>query len=224
MELNVDYLSGPFFHFPKQCWDFVVEALQKLSPNLPIVSVGSGNGYLEQLLHNEFPEREFLCVEPVFNGWLSLPDEELGMKPVCATVDDSTLDHVVGNCVMLLFWPSPNANGYDVEAIERLQPEALIVTYGPCGCAGSDNLRKLLDDNGEHAGLDPARPALREITPASGKLYHLKTTYSVVCGTGYGFSGKTLRLVVYTQGWDNQWPFTKKEDWIDDDNENCVIA
>ena len=68
------------------------------------------------------------------------------------TVDDliESRPTVVGNCVLLLIWPEPESkeNEYDIEAVRKLQPRALLTLYDKypygVGISGSRDFRKWL--------------------------------------------------------------------------------
>ncbi len=124
---------------------------------LPIVSVGSGNGFLESKIATDL-KTNVICVEPKPGDWSSGDDEpgRVYMIPQYKTVQDlmTSQPEIIGKCHLLIVWSSPNQSEYDIDAIRDLKPVTITIIYEETGCAGSYLLHKWIDKNGGHSSTD----------------------------------------------------------------------
>lgn len=115
--------------------------------SMPFVSVGSGDGKYEQMLIDG--SVNVICVD---NQTGDCAPKSFVHYPEYATCDDLLADnnqHLIDNCVLLLFWPYDNHRStelqtslnktypYDVEAVVKLQPKHIIILYEEYGAAAS---------------------------------------------------------------------------------------
>lgn len=119
---------------------FLVQELIKIFtdlPKIPIVSVGSGGGYLETALKNLHNDLNFVLVDPTPDSFET--KEDLGCTPNFKTVGDliAQIPEIVNECCVLLPWCFPNDSTYDLEAVVALNPKHIVVLYecigGACG-------------------------------------------------------------------------------------------
>ena len=103
---------------------------------LPLISVGSGSGYIEKLLANVY-QTPLICVDPV-------APTICAQKPEYAYVSHLCMGRpaYIGACNVFINWPFPTAlnSGYDMEAIETLQPDNILLIISTCGLSGSARL------------------------------------------------------------------------------------
>ena len=101
----------------------------------PIISVGSGNGSVEQCLEN-INDCSIICVDPKPNSFQ--PNFDQQRKPNFSTVSDliSKNPKLVENCDLLINWPTPN----DFDAIIDLKPKRIVLVVGTDGSSGGDKL------------------------------------------------------------------------------------
>lgn len=113
--------------------------LQEAYAACPIVSVGSGVGEWEKRL--EAKGVPVICVDPAPN---SFDDRKVFKAPEYGTVADliAARSEVVGNCILLLIWASPNDSKYDIEAVRDLKPRVVVALYGSDGAAGGEQFRR----------------------------------------------------------------------------------
>jgi len=92
----------------------------------PLVSVGSGNGYLEKAIEDVLPKKKIICIDP--NPLSFYKHSEIYKKPEFSYVKDliKKMPSIVGECVLLLNWCNPNNSIYDYEAILNLQPKGFV--------------------------------------------------------------------------------------------------
>ena len=134
--------------------DLLQEFYNDIDNNLPIVSAGSGLGWIEyKLFHDPSNKKrkEIICVDPSPNSWQKKDDLSAfggkGMSPQFATCKDllASRKDIVGKCNLLLIWPYPNGSGrYDVEFILELKPKKILLVIESTGSAGSDMLYTFL--------------------------------------------------------------------------------
>lgn len=202
------YLSGPFCEDPPgsfgYLFDFIEFCVDQLklessvaTAKILVVSVGSGNGYVEGHLRRKYPSLEYVGIDPQPNEWHAVPAENYDavcLKAEYETVADfleSRADAATQKIILLMLWPEPNNPGYDLDALLSLKPDAFFITYGPCGCAGSQQLIDALDP-------ENSMGAPEQLTFHSSQLtYRLKLLYRITIGTGSGFSGKTEHCIAY---------------------------
>jgi hypothetical protein len=113
---------------------------------ISIVSVGSGNGVLERQISNEL-KTDIICVDPDPESYEKYPTNmSLAMIPQYNNVVSliKSKPDLIGNCILLIGWSSPNDTTYDLEAIDALKPSRIVLIYETTGIAGSFSLHKWL--------------------------------------------------------------------------------
>lgn len=115
----------------------------------PVVSVGSGSGYVEAQCLERIPGLQIVLVDPVDpeeNTFSPVP-EHLSKKPSYCYVEDLVADNpdIVGECHLFLNWSLPNNDFYDYESILALKPLSIIICCEVSGSAGSKKLLAWLD-------------------------------------------------------------------------------
>lgn len=121
---------------------------------LEFASIGSGNGKIEKWLVDE-TDATITCVDPDPTAYT--PGQVM-IAPEFSTVDGliSSRPDSVGNIGVLLVWPSPNSGGgfgfddadeeskvgYDLDAIQQLNPPVIVLMYASCGASGSEDLQE----------------------------------------------------------------------------------
>lgn len=116
-----------------------LHAMRCIFPGVPFVSIGSGYGLVEYIAEETVPDdvnggtMEWIGVDPDPGSWprRDLRGEDGPFFP--ATYRDAeTLARqrpdMVGNCVVVLNWPSPNDSTYDIDAVGILEPLAVWAT------------------------------------------------------------------------------------------------
>lgn len=103
-----------------------------------IVSVGSGDGFVENHLEKTFGIN-IICVDP----------KKYENSETCKTSEYDTVEQLLkakpsikSNCVLFLNWPIPNDSTYDFDAIMSLQPEDIILIFESTGSAGGIKLQE----------------------------------------------------------------------------------
>jgi len=117
-----------------------------------IISVGSGTGYLEKFIEMAFRQKlQMICIDPDPTQFSSEP---IKREPDYPTVDEFLETRPVApwNSIVLLNWPETREThgaGYDVDAIRKLNPLAVIIIYEldyiDSGSAGSEALHRMRD-------------------------------------------------------------------------------
>lgn len=183
----------------------IYQQLNVLGSSLPIISVGSGQGQVERELCDvwyDSENRTLICVDPSPDSFPG-PIFNQGMKPHYKTIDEAILAHpeYIQNCVLLMIWPNPTETSdpedklvYDVEAISRLKPAAIVMLVEVFGGAGSQQLhawrslqlnRGFADDI--HMELLDSQSKLLTLKKNCAKLYRRVSSTSyvqrfIVCG------------------------------------------
>lgn len=115
--------------------------------NLPLVSVGSGNGFFEWLLCLFFPRLKMIMVDPEPNKYNKIPDEivdyMINIKPKefsylkTGQVNEHYRKYitdlnepVIGNCNVLINWPVNDCT-YDYDSVIHLRPRKFIFIISP---------------------------------------------------------------------------------------------
>jgi hypothetical protein len=133
---NVNLLNDAIMNIgPRRVVNALENFLMQIEKTLPLVSIGSGNGLLEFLHEKKYPsERELCCVDPRPLEWSGI--KFLFKVPKYKKASDMPHTYV-NNCVMLLNWPYPGQDSYDVDAIDSLKPKffCIIRTFGLIGAA-----------------------------------------------------------------------------------------
>jgi hypothetical protein len=132
--------------------------VEKKTPKVQFLSVGSGLGIREALLQ-QYIHRQIVCIDPRPKSFQTNETKLAEIKPHFPTVQDWKHDSKeIGNPVaVLLFHPYPTEDlypeaGYDYEAIQLLKPQWVHIMVAP-GNSGSQHLWKWIDHNKCH----PAR-------------------------------------------------------------------
>ena len=121
--------------------------------NLPIVSLGIGNGVLEGLLSLMFAGVVVYGVDPKPNVFKKVTDEAFYetycCKPTAKTVTDLLLlfPNLVGNCILLINWSEPNHPIYDIKAVQLLRPSYLCAVIERFGAGGGQEFLRFLNTN-----------------------------------------------------------------------------
>lgn len=156
--------------------------------NLPIVSVGSGNGALELWLKDKF-DCEIVCTDPDPLEWNadqgSGRRQVLHMAPAAATVPEllETRPELKGECLALFNWTYPSKS-YDFEALIALRPQMFLSVYEPPGAAHSSSFHRFLGSMGPPA-------------PSSGEDGSNKTGRDRVCWELAGAVGSEYSCLSY---------------------------
>jgi hypothetical protein len=147
--------SLTWFHIPiSEIVKYLTKAI-KLYPKKAIISVGSGDGFLESLLREQL-NRKIITVEQIDRSKdrtnCSLPASDY------QTVDQMIRRRpkLVDNCILLLPSPEnfainkeyPEECATDLYSIKRLKPKAVIILHDAAGSLGSENLHCWLDSIG----------------------------------------------------------------------------
>lgn len=111
----------------------------------PIVSVGSGNGWLESILLQECKIANIICVDPDPESFRPY-QASFSTKPDYPNVQKLLMERkeLATACDLLLGWPTPNDSTYDIEAIRSLQPQNIFVVHEPAGGAGGAEFQSWL--------------------------------------------------------------------------------
>lgn len=113
--------------------------------DLPVISVGSGSGYVEKQCMERIKDLNMILVDPLNpdeNEFYPVPSH-LSQNPSYELTNDLIVDkpEIIGNCHLFLNWPLPNDIMYDYEAILLLKPKKIIIC---CEVSGSSGSQKLL--------------------------------------------------------------------------------
>jgi len=108
----------------------------------PVVSVGSGNGCLEQIYLNIYGDtNKIICIDPDPVEWydeLSQTDTKNAVGQKYCRNDEVSVDVLLSkrpelknNCVIFINWSYPNGPEYDYEAIQKLKPLGILLVSAP---------------------------------------------------------------------------------------------
>ena len=133
-------------------------------------------------------------IDPLEEQFQQPEDMELAKLPMFDTVMDYVKNRTNSGTKsdgisLLLDWPSPNNATYGVDAINAFTPVVILIRYASCGAAGSKNLQSFLKSCDCPSDGSSAKKA------CDGK-YSLVYSDQTVIGTGGGFEGKTIDVVV----------------------------
>jgi hypothetical protein len=136
--------------------EYLAKALER--KRLPILSIGSGDGFGERNICERFLKKdnpiEIVCVDNLsYPNTVNSPNLK---QPDFATVNDliASKPEVIGNCILLLFWSYDEARNpqdripYDIEAIDKLKPNEVITLYEEFGGAGGNLFHAWLKNSG----------------------------------------------------------------------------
>jgi len=161
---DVETLSTKYHHRVLDLVPAVQDVIQACPADTKVVSVGSGSGEQEKRLMESIPGLSVICVDPAPESFpvsrLEYAKGELDvvLKPKYKTVESLISDPVdsklIGNCILLLDWPSNSeSHDFDFEALKELQPLAVVIRYeqrgedgGPHGLCASAAGHKLRDE------------------------------------------------------------------------------
>lgn len=117
----------------------------KKTPNVDIISLGSGNGVIEKIIDDNFG-CNIICVEPHFNEFIPAPDK-FTKKPAFKTIDEYLDTKSDKKIILFINWAyisvfnpelaTCEIHNYDYGAIIKLNPDHIISIYDPTGSAGS---------------------------------------------------------------------------------------
>lgn len=215
----------------------IISEITDIRP-INIVSVGSGDGYHElflmdaiDLINNEENEDMYrlICVDPNPDSYPRVKGVSY-IKPDYDYVSD-LIDNepdVVSNCLLILNWPLYDQNrernsdgdvifnpGYDLEAVQLLNPIGLYTFYGPCGSSGSTLYRMFL--NSDHR--DTTHEEIHDIDydQTYDEDYLCTARYTLVRGIGTGLTGSTHELVtlVRRDAWINKYGHDRSPPYLE---------
>ena len=140
--MNTTHLNKAIQHIGMYLVSKYFEELYKTCNNLQVISVGSGDGFVERLLEKDH-SKEIICVDPI--KYNKDPEEYK-----TSTFND--VDHLLttsptykNNCMLFLNWSTPNNSSYDFDAIQKLKPNHCVIIFESTGSAGGKNLQKWLN-------------------------------------------------------------------------------
>lgn len=128
------------------------------NPELPIISVGSGNGQTEYEL-SKCDGIRVICVDPHPGTWKDSEDSKLYKDADYPTVQVMLREKPeLKGSHLLLIWPSPDLD-YSIDAIELLEPATCTIMFEKTGIAGSKRLQQWIADSGGLTDVcEPIRP------------------------------------------------------------------
>jgi hypothetical protein len=175
--------------------------LNTMPQEMPVISVGSGNGVLEYKLQ-ELGIKNIICVDPDPESYDKYPENNNCIKPSYDVVENLLKDkpELVEQCVLLLGWPSPNESTFDYEAVMALNPYGIVLVYETLGGAGGDKLHTWLNE------------------PEG---YQNPCDYTVVYNGG-GFVGKTNQCKLLIKKLPEQFLLRSKKVSRQDNSQCCI--
>lgn len=145
-ERNYPYSNHPIFAFGVE--NFLSYAAhfcrhEGRNGTVEVVSVGSGNGTIEDDIIATYAN--------LFGEQLSItlidknPKYRVHFRTVKDLVEERS--NTIRNCVLLIIYPEleQRNDGYDIQAIRKLQPRAVLTMYETSGISGSCKFRACLD-------------------------------------------------------------------------------
>lgn len=134
-----DYVSNGLYSLgPEKVIKYLHEINNLFDAKLPIVSIGSGSGFIEWLAGQYHSELNFICVDPdpmmFYHGHKINELSKIFVEPEYPYVNKLLNDrpNIVGNCILFLNWTLPYEENefcnseYDYEALQKLNPCAVI--------------------------------------------------------------------------------------------------
>lgn len=138
----------------------------------PIVSIGSGNGYIERHMEKLFG-KSIYCVDPNriinSNSELYKTSEHENVYKLLEA-NSSVHEH----STMFINWSTPNESTYDFEAIKAIIPNNLLIVFESTGSGGGRLLQKWLNFCGIVTDEEPTQSEIA--------IYSFPK-YNVVCST-----------------------------------------
>ncbi len=130
----------------------------ELHPDIPIISIGSGNGIIEFMTKQNNSKINWICID-IDSNPINFPTHaSQHMNQPFMKVDYNSVDQliindisIIGKCILFLNWCLPNDSIYDFEAIIKLKPLAVFSIYelyenGP-GAAGGEEFFNWMETN-----------------------------------------------------------------------------
>lgn len=148
-QASTDYYNNVIKKVPKgaDCnftsEQFVSMFLKFIPPNVPVISVGCGVGQFEYYLQKQ--GYSVFGIDPEPESFKKYTDDK-HIVPISDTVQNfiKVHSHFIGNCTLMLYWPSPGESEYDFEAIQLLKPLCIYLYYDKLGGAAGHKLQKWL--------------------------------------------------------------------------------
>lgn len=117
-----------------------------------IISVGSGSGEIENFIEKDLGIK-IICVDPLYSKNIGSIYHRNKVTHIVKEPDYDYVEtlmlkkpNVISDNILMLMWPLPNESKYDIEAIYKLKPKAVILYYDISGGAGGNQLQKWLVD------------------------------------------------------------------------------
>lgn len=133
----------------------VAAYMEQILKNFPkhknkIISIGSGGGYIEKVL-DKLLNVDIICVDPEPLSYIT--EKVIYKYPKYKTIDSDEfpLDEYKNDCILFVNWSTPDkTNGYDVDAILKLNPICILTTVetGFYRGSGSIGFHHFLSTNG----------------------------------------------------------------------------
>ena len=174
-------------------------SVHALPENLPIVEVGSGNGYVLTKLQQEFPSRVVVGVDPKpgsFRLHWSEIKEPMFQYPRWNNVEDLLKEKPEWkfNSILLINWSDP-CTLYDIEALKQLQPCYLLtIVETNSEIAGSSLFMSFLRLSGVSMRKE-SKPEDIQHVPFPYRLVHSSTAYARAEVTGWSIQCKLACLI-----------------------------
>lgn len=178
-----EYYCSPGFQNLKKVNGFqtLLDHMSSLK-DAPVVSVGSGSGYVEKQCLEKIPDLKMILIDPLDpanNEFCPVP-EHLSQKPSYRSVQDliDAKPEIISNCHLFLNWTPPNDKYFDYESIVMLEPHKIIICCEVSGSAGSKKLLAWLNYCGVDA-TDLFTHETAEDMNITGPLYSVDDSISV---------------------------------------------
>jgi hypothetical protein len=144
MDIPQEHLNPAVQAFGLQVVVALIKRIAEQYPGIPWVSVGCGNAAVES--QSGF---KWHLVDPAPLSWLNSHGLREPYLPVNSSSTRELIEKepaLVNNCVLFLNWPLPNDSTYDIEAVQLLNPVAVLsiteLWLGGNGGAGSRGLHE----------------------------------------------------------------------------------
>ena len=162
-------------------------------PSLPLISVGSGFGYLERETKKLIPGREMILIDPAPDSYKSpLPlgvkqDQDqvracFGLSPNYPLLKDLFVDRpglFVGNASLLLLnWSDYGDEPYDLGAILLLRPRAIFLITHKGECANSKQLHRYFREEGKERYICEKRFTVKPLIGKEEDVCYCKENHS----------------------------------------------
>ena len=188
--------------------DYMEEAMDLLQTEVTFmtiwVSIGSGYGVWEKRMWSErgiqIRRVDPLDPDDFFAGYgrprdittAAIPEFKNAMVFKEFLENEGLYDNFQKYGVLILNWPSPSGpDDYAPAALLALLPQYILINYASCGAAGSETMQYFM-----HTCGAPWDGMLSKSNFALNGQYHVIYQKQRVFGTGRGFTGKTLDVVI----------------------------